>query len=474
MSVHEVKKSRFEPDKFFTSSGLDPVEWLKKYELYIRLNKVGEQEKIDILEFFLIEKDVFWFKKNIDLMKDWDSTKTLFLERFGGKESEVRAWNMLKTLKYYNYDEFEDFEFQISHYAKLAGLEDKETKLRLFLSALNPEYHKLVLRKKLKTYHEAVNLIFEEEGLNKAVKRDINVETPSNKADQQVNKQIVKVHKPDKDEMYEALIERFDKLSISLLSKIGDSKQQKPRRQWTTEEKEKELTDLFKKIDAKELRSLSKAPTSVTNCKALVEIFDNHYVSVIDLCAACSVASKEMLQELGIKVDNKSTQVIVTVDGTRHNNLGKATNLPIKIAGYVFPVDLVIMEKSANALILGTEWLTRHKATIDLNSMELTLPVENYDVLLSLSTKGEVQGYPDNLEYYAIAKEVHTPNEEEVLVPQEELNTFLGKYTDLFVTDVADLKQTTLTQHSIDTGSANPVKVKPYMKPYHMKNENAQ
>ncbi|OMJ11773.1 Gag-Pol polyprotein [Smittium culicis] len=221
----------------------------------------------------------------------------------------------------------------------------------------------------------------------------------------------------------------------------------------------KEFLDLFKKIESKEINSIAEDSFNVTNCKALIEIFDNHYVTVIDTGAACSIITMGLLEELGLESDSSQPQIIITADGTKHETMGKVSDVPVKIAGFVFPVDLLIMEKSANSLILGTDWLLKHKANIDLFKEELILPKEDLEVILSLSTKNPRKDrFEENeLEYFGIAKEIQVVHQN-YKEPNKDAIKLIDKYRDIFVEDLLQLKQTDITEHKIDTGNSNPVR----------------
>ncbi|PVZ97201.1 hypothetical protein BB558_006851 [Smittium angustum] len=175
----------------------------------------------------------------------------------------------------------------------------------------------------------------------------------------------------------------------------------------------------------------------------------------MDTGAACSVISSSMMHELGVQCDTPSNQIIVTADGSKHSTLGKVSAIPIKVAGYSFGVDLLVMEKQKNTLILGIDWFWKHRATIDIHNEELILPVEDYDVILSLSTRGDGRGRGlSETEMFALIKEVKTVENKSLDEGQSKIQELIEEYSEIFVDDPMDLRQTNVIEHSIDTESS--------------------
>ncbi|PVU96342.1 hypothetical protein BB561_001234 [Smittium simulii] len=148
-----------------------------------------------------------------------------------------------------------------------------------------------------------------------------------------------------------------------------------------------ELVNLCRKVESKEVNQLEYKENRVTNCKALVSVFGAYFWAIVDTGAACSVVNPSLLSKWGLEPDIFSNQIIVTADGKRHETGGKVSAVPILIAGYTFPVDLVVMNREEETLILGTDWFLKYEATINLKSQQLILPVSGAEVILSLSTK---------------------------------------------------------------------------------------
>ncbi|OMJ11013.1 hypothetical protein AYI70_g9967 [Smittium culicis] len=117
----------------------------------------------------------------------------------------------------------------------------------------------------------------------------------------------------------------------------------------------KGLMGLCKRVELKEIGELGIEERTNTNCRGLISIFNDRHWAILDTGAACSVMSESLMISLGLEVDNSDDQIIVTADGTRHNPLGTISKLPIKIANYSFPVDVLVLKINKPLLILGTD-----------------------------------------------------------------------------------------------------------------------
>ncbi|OMH81079.1 Retrovirus-related Pol polyprotein from transposon [Zancudomyces culisetae] len=168
----------------------------------------------------------------------------------------------------------------------------------------------------------------------------------------------------------------------------------------------KEMANLCKRVEDKEVNAIKYKETKTSNCKVTVEIFGQEVKTILDTGAACSVATPELVENWGLEVEQDSSQMIITADGSKHASLGKVLDVPIRIGKQIFNADLTVMERHDQSLILGTDWLVRHKATIDLEISQLIISNGELSVHLPLKTsKATVLTSYDESELYAIVKE---------------------------------------------------------------------
>ncbi|OMH82317.1 DNA damage-inducible protein 1 [Zancudomyces culisetae] len=214
----------------------------------------------------------------------------------------------------------------------------------------------------------------------------------------------------------------------------------------------KELVKICDRAEAAEINEIQLQEKKTTNCRALVEVFGQEIMAVIDTGAACSVVSINMIDEWGVGVESSSKQIIVTADGKRHPTLGKVNRVPVKIASFVFPANLVVMSKNEGTLILGTDWLVQHRASINLRVPEIRFPIENAEVISRLVTSNEVQEIES--EIYLMLKEGPECKEDFI---DENTRKVLAEYDDIFVEDISDLKQTDVAEHRIELEVDKPI-----------------
>ncbi|OMJ16645.1 hypothetical protein AYI69_g7754 [Smittium culicis] len=220
----------------------------------------------------------------------------------------------------------------------------------------------------------------------------------------------------------------------------------------------KELINYCRKGNELEINNINSSNEWNTNCKTIVNVLGRNYWAVLDTGAACSVISSSFAEHLGLLVDKKTSQQIVTADGKRHPVEGIISEFPITIAERDFPIDMIVLNQNSKMLILGTNWIKRHSAIIDMNSNQLILSRDEYDIILTISIRKEsyISDKDDNLELYGIGVEENQHDDENEIIENEELKILLTQYEDMMATEVCDLTQTDTVEHSIITGDAKP------------------
>ncbi|OMH82848.1 DNA damage-inducible protein 1, partial [Zancudomyces culisetae] len=210
-----------------------------------------------------------------------------------------------------------------------------------------------------------------------------------------------------------------------------------------------------------------------TNCKTNVHIYGKSVPTVIDTGAACSVLATAIADKLGIFPDMDPNEYIITADGSRHMTLGKVSKLPIRLANVEFETEALIMDLPNNVLILGMDWLSKFTAQVDLRTNSLTITKNNNKVMLPLLVSKELNAQTwdnesEDLELFGIGKETKVIKEISTKI-DEILEDVIHKYADQLVEEYTELTVTNVLEHSIDTGDAAPIKLKPYRIPNAMK-----
>ncbi|OLY78483.1 DNA damage-inducible protein 1 [Smittium mucronatum] len=286
------------------------------------------------------------------------------------------------------------------------------------------------------------NNSFEDEAEYKKFK-EIIVEEPETKSKVRI-KRNSRINFMDKEEKYSIKKDLGDrKVSISFAQLLD-----------TSLEARSELLELCKKQKTKEISNISMGSEDITNCKALVKIKGNTVWAIMDTGAACSVVTESFARKNNFEIRKNIKQVIVTADGMRHKTVGVIYGLPITISGYEFPAKVVVLPKAAQEIILGVDWFLQHRATINLEDKELILPMLEYDVVLSLSTKKFENR--EECELFGVIK-VKETSEKNVELSQG-IKEVLKEYRELLVSDLEELGCSKIIYHEIDTGGNPPVR----------------
>ncbi|OMH78985.1 DNA damage-inducible protein 1 [Zancudomyces culisetae] len=212
-----------------------------------------------------------------------------------------------------------------------------------------------------------------------------------------------------------------------------------------------ELQSFLKKDKVMELNEIQVQERKTSNCRIMVQVFGQKLWAVVDTGAACSVVTYNLMEGWGLDMDSKSGLTLVTADGKRHNTLGRLSQVPLMIASFILPVNLIVMSRNDDTLILGTDWLLQHKASLNLKVPELRIPIENVEVVTRLETSADLHMEDEKAELYAILKQgpVGRGSCQEV-----ELESVIHKYNNIFVSDLSELTQTSVIEHRIQAARA--------------------
>ncbi|OMJ20303.1 hypothetical protein AYI69_g6268 [Smittium culicis] len=227
-----------------------------------------------------------------------------------------------------------------------------------------------------------------------------------------------------------------------------------------------ELIGLCKKQDTKELSNVETEDFNNTNCRGIIKIFDGRHWAVLNSEAACSVIFTALMKEIGLEVDFESYQFFKTADGSRHYTLRVVSQVPIEIANYKFPCDVLIMDLKKPILILVTEWFSKYNAILDLKSKEFILENPVLEVVLKLYTINPKIILRDEYEVFGVGVSKEAINK--LSIPNT-FNDLLIKFSSFFASDLSELTQKEATEHTIDTGTALPIKQYPYRMPHMIK-----
>ncbi|OMH80354.1 Transposon Tf2-11 polyprotein [Zancudomyces culisetae] len=220
-----------------------------------------------------------------------------------------------------------------------------------------------------------------------------------------------------------------------------------------------ELTNFLRKEKVAELNEIQLQEKKTSNCRIIVNVFGQKLWAVVDTGAACSVVTYNLVEGWGIELDSKKGLTLVTADGKRHSTLGKVNQVPVMISSFTLPVNLVVMSRNDDTLILGTDWLLQHRVSLNLKVPELRIPVENVEIVTRLETSCEEGPEEEDTELYTVIKDTPVG----VGTSQgTEFKDVISEYKSLFVNDLSELTQTGVTEHRIVLNDNMPIRLRPY------------
>ncbi|KAG9287729.1 hypothetical protein G9A89_004132 [Geosiphon pyriformis] len=94
---------------------------------------------------------------------------------------------------------------------------------------------------------------------------------------------------------------------------------------------------------------------------------------ILDSGSAGNIITKQLIDQLGCRVDHAATAQIITVDGNTKTPIGEIDNFPFEINGIQISTKVLIIEATQYQALVGNDWLSKANATLDWNIQELQL-----------------------------------------------------------------------------------------------------
>ncbi|PWA00918.1 hypothetical protein BB558_003011, partial [Smittium angustum] len=234
----------FEPEVFTNNGDIEASTWLRRYELFARKSNWSDIDKVELLELYLTGKNLSWFERLDTNNLTWESLKEMFIEKFESQETELKAWKELQLVRQAKDEEVED-------------LADDTVKFRCLLTSINSNLQRVIIKKKVKTYKDAILAAAEEEKLEKVCEFENNQSNKSSKVDP---KSVPKEAKESENDMFEKLIKKFDQLSLNLVEIMAKSSQRPTNKPYQPADASRVLTCFNCRETGQISRNCPKAP----------------------------------------------------------------------------------------------------------------------------------------------------------------------------------------------------------------------
>ncbi|KAG9288352.1 hypothetical protein G9A89_021383 [Geosiphon pyriformis] len=99
---------------------------------------------------------------------------------------------------------------------------------------------------------------------------------------------------------------------------------------------------------------------------------DGHSIKLIlDSESAGSIITRQLMDQLGCRVDCTTSTCIITADGATKTPIGKIDDFPFEINSLITPIKVLVMEATQYQALVGNDWLSKTNAVFDWMTQEL-------------------------------------------------------------------------------------------------------
>ncbi|KAG9298297.1 hypothetical protein G9A89_002785 [Geosiphon pyriformis] len=116
---------------------------------------------------------------------------------------------------------------------------------------------------------------------------------------------------------------------------------------------------------------LKEKPITVMYTDAKV---DGHSIKLIlDSRSAGSIITKQLMDQLGCRVDRTTSARIITTNRTTKTSIGEIDDFPFKVNGIIIPIKVLVIEATQYQTLVGNDWLSKTNAILDWTMQEFQL-----------------------------------------------------------------------------------------------------
>ncbi|KAG9306648.1 hypothetical protein G9A89_004195 [Geosiphon pyriformis] len=101
---------------------------------------------------------------------------------------------------------------------------------------------------------------------------------------------------------------------------------------------------------------------------------NGHSIKLIfNSCLADSIITRQLMDQLGCRVDCTASAKIITVDGATKTPIGEINDFPIKVNDIIVPIKVLVMKATQYQALVGNDWLFKTNAMLDWTTQKLVL-----------------------------------------------------------------------------------------------------
>ncbi|KAG9284804.1 hypothetical protein G9A89_003727 [Geosiphon pyriformis] len=94
---------------------------------------------------------------------------------------------------------------------------------------------------------------------------------------------------------------------------------------------------------------------------------------ILDSGSAGSIITRQLMDQLGRRVNQAASVRIITADGATKTPISKIDNFPFEISGLITPIKILVIKATQYQALVGNDWLSKTNAILDWTTQELQL-----------------------------------------------------------------------------------------------------
>ncbi|KAG9296227.1 hypothetical protein G9A89_014819 [Geosiphon pyriformis] len=124
--------------------------------------------------------------------------------------------------------------------------------------------------------------------------------------------------------------------------------------------------------------ALEEKPITIMYTNAKV---DGHPIKLIlNSKSAGSIITRQLMDQLGRRVDQVISARIITTNGATKTLIGKIDDFPIEVNGIIIPIKVLVMEATQYQVLVSNNWLTKTNAILNWTTQDhIPVPLINLE-----------------------------------------------------------------------------------------------
>ncbi|OMJ10110.1 hypothetical protein AYI70_g10524, partial [Smittium culicis] len=194
------------------------------YEAFGKHCNWTDIDNVTLLDLFLEERALIWYKSLDHESETWDNVKEIFNEIFKPHDDEIDAWSSLQSFSKSNMDIME-MKGTMTVLFQKANITDDKEKFKYLLRSVELKDRRELLKGANNSWNKGIEMLSKREKLDKL---SMQMENPHSKLfeDEKIPSKLVisndssKTSKPQvrHEDAYEQLLNKFDALNLNLVS----------------------------------------------------------------------------------------------------------------------------------------------------------------------------------------------------------------------------------------------------------------